>query len=153
MELPDFTSQRLKNQLDSLPTILAGIAFDALERKPAPGKWSARENLAHLARYQDVFLSRLSVIENESRPTLRRYRAEEDPEWPSWVNRSATEMMETLHAQRQILLQRVEAMKDQDLARTALHPRFGEMTLLVWLEFFLLHEAHHLLAVLQRSRE
>ena len=153
MKLPDSTAQRLRTQLNCLPIILAGVTADGLERRPASGKWSARENLAHLARYQDVFISRLSRIETESRPSLPRYLAEDDAEWPSWMNRSATEIIAALHAQREILLRRVEAMKDEDLARTAIHQRFGEMTLVQWVEFFLLHEAHHLLAILQRSRE
>ena len=38
-------------QLDCLPIILAGAEAGAIDRRPASGKWSARENLAHLARY------------------------------------------------------------------------------------------------------
>lgn len=153
LTLPDSTAWRLRTQLDCLRIILAGVTPDVLDRQPAPGKWSARENLAHLARYQEVFITRIARIQMESRPSLPRYRAEEDPEWASWAGRGATELIEALHAQRKMLVQQVEAMKDEDLARTAIHPRFGEMTLAQWLEFFLLHEAHHLLAILQRSRE
>jgi uncharacterized damage-inducible protein DinB len=153
MRLPDSTALRLRTQLDCLATILAGIPSDALERRATPGKWSARENLAHLARYQEVFISRITCIQSESRPTLPRYRAEDDPEWGAWMSRPAAEIIEALHAGRKILLAQVEGMPDEDLARTAIHPRFGEMTLVQWMEFFLLHEAHHLLAVLQRSRE
>jgi uncharacterized damage-inducible protein DinB len=153
VKLPESTALRLRTQLDCLPTILAGANPAALERHSVPGKWSARENLAHLARYQEAFISRIARIRRESRPTLARYRAEDDSEWPSWINRGVAEIMEALHAQRKTLVRQIETMSDEDLARTAIHPRFGEMTLGQWLEFFLLHEAHHLLAVLQRSRE
>jgi hypothetical protein len=44
-------------------------------------------------------------------------------------------------------------LTDEQLARIGMHTRLGELTLLQWLEFFLLHEAHHLLAVLQRAHE
>jgi hypothetical protein len=153
MKLPDSTALRLRFQLNCLPTILAGITAEALDRKPALGKWSARENLAHLARYQDVFMSRIARVAKESRPALPRYCAENDLEWSSWMNRGTAEIIEDLHAHRKIFVQQIEAMSDDDLAKTAIHPRFGEMTLVQWVEFFLLHEAHHLLAVLQRSRE
>lgn len=153
MKAPDSTVLRLRIQLDCLATILDGIKPEALERRPAPGKWSARENLAHLARYQEIFMSRVAHIQRENRPSLSRYRAEDDSEWPSWMNRGAAEIMEALHAQRKLLVQQIETMEDEDLRRTAIHPRFGEMTLVQWLEFFLLHEAHHLLSVLQRARE
>ena len=36
--------------------------------------------------------------------------------------------------------------------RVGVHPVFGLMTIPLWLEFFLLHEAHHLYVVLHRVR-
>ena len=38
------------------------------------------------------------------------------------------------------------------LARTGVHPTLGEMALPLWIEFFLLHEAHHLYVVMKRAR-
>ena len=153
MSLPESTALRLRTQLDCLPTILAGVTEEALERQPVPEKWSARQNLAHLARYQEVFLSRLRRVQTEIDPILPRYRAEDDPEWPLWINRKAKDVLKKLSAQRTILVHEVQRMTSADLARAAIHPRFGPLTVVQWLEFFLLHEAHHLLAVLQRSRE
>lgn len=152
MQLPESTALRLRIQLDCLPIILSEISDDALERS-IPGKWSAREVLAHLARYQDVFLGRIRRLQTESNPMLPRYRAEDDPEWLSWITRRRTEVLQILRTQREILVHEVANMTAAQLARTAVHPRFGQMTTVQWLEFFLLHEAHHLLAVLQRSRE
>ena len=40
-----------------------------------------------------------------------------------------------------------------DLAKTGTHPVFGEMTLLQWLNFFLLHEAHHLFVMFKLAAE
>ena len=153
MLLPESTALRLKAQLDCLPTLLAGVSEEALARQPVPGKWSARENLAHLARYQEVFINRLRRMQTEDNPLLPRYRAEDDPEWPLWINREAQGILTTLHAQRTILVHEIQGLTAAELARTAVHPRWGRMTVVQWLEFFLLHEAHHLLAVLQRSRE
>ena len=153
MPLPESTWLRLDTQLDCLSTLLAGIADDALERKPSPDKWSARENLAHLARYQHVFQERLQRIRTEDRPALPRYRAEEDPEWNSWAPRPATELLNDLRTQRDQLIREVQEWSDDELARTGIHSRLGAMTMVDWLEFFLLHEAHHFLAILQRTRE
>lgn len=153
MGLPDATAIRLKTQLDCLPIILAGVSEDSLNRRPKPEKWSARENLAHLARYQEMFLERIARIRREDRPLLARYVAEDDPQWPHWMAMPAGELLERLQTLRAEMIQRVQLLSDAELSRTAVHPRFGEMTLVQWLEFFLLHEAHHLLAVLQRARE
>jgi hypothetical protein len=44
-------------------------------------------------------------------------------------------------------------LKESELPRTATHPFYGEMTVLQWLNFFLLHEAHHLLTIFKLAAE
>jgi uncharacterized damage-inducible protein DinB len=153
MGLPETTAIRLRTQLDCLPIILAGVSEDLLDRRPQAEKWSARENLAHLARYHEMFLERIRRILNEDRPLLTRYVAEDDPKWQHWAGMPVAELLERLAALRAEMLKRVQQLSDAQLSRTAVHSRFGEMTLVQWLEFFLLHEAHHLLVVMQRARE
>ena len=147
------TFLRLKTQLDCLPILLAGIDAGALHRKPVPDKWSARENLAHLARYQEVFVGRLDRILKETGPQLPRYSAEQDAEWPRWAQMHPDEVLTNMREMRLELIKRVERVSAADLSRTGVHARFGSMTLVQWMEFFLLHEAHHLLVVMQRVRE
>jgi catechol 2,3-dioxygenase-like lactoylglutathione lyase family enzyme len=151
--LPQTTRLRLRHQLEAVPVLLARADADALRRRPPSGKWSAHENLAHLARHHEVMLGRLDRILAEDRPTLDRYRAEDDIQWPSWPGRGTEEVLESLRALRARLLARVEALGEAELRRTGLHPRFGEMTVPEWLEFFLVHEAHHLYVALGRVAE
>jgi len=153
MALPEITAYRLHSQLDCLSMLLEGAARGALEHRPVPDKWSAKENLAHLARYQGVFLERISLILAQDRPAISSYKAENDPEWTAWSALSSEEVLQRLHTTRRQIIERAEKLSDAQLARTGVHSRFGELTLLQWLEFFLLHEAHHLLAVLQRVHE
>ena len=40
-----------------------------------------------------------------------------------------------------------------DLVKTGTHPAFGQMTLMQWLNFFLLHEAHHLFTIFKLGAE
>jgi uncharacterized damage-inducible protein DinB len=124
-----------------------------MDRAPAPGKWSARETLAHLARGHEIFLARLNRMQTEDRPSLERYRAEQDPEWPNWVALPADEVLQRLRSLRLKLIDYFENLPDAALARSGVHSRFGEMTVIQWLEFFLLHEDHHLYSVFQRVRE
>jgi len=151
--MPAATASRLKSQLDCLPILLQGLKDGALENRPVAGKWSARENLAHLARYHEIVSERLERILAEDRPALPRYAAEEDAGWPPWTLLPAGEVLSRLAALRAQLVKRVEDLSSDELARTGVHSRFGEMTVVEWLEFFLLHEAHHLMLVLQRSRQ
>ena len=123
-----------------------------LDNRPIAGKWSAREHLAHLARYQEMFLSRMQRIRSEECPRLARYRAEDDPEWPQWMALPATEILKSLRSLRTQLVREAAGLSAEELSRIGIHPKFGEMTLGIWLEFFLLHEAHHLLSVMQLVR-
>ncbi|HVR09884.1 MAG TPA: DinB family protein [Thermoanaerobaculia bacterium] len=150
--LPETTAVRLRTQLDTLPLLLAGVDDDALERRPAPGKWSAREQLAHLARHHEVTGERLRRILAEPEPSLPRYRAEEDPEWPRWAALPLAAVTAELAARRAGLVAAVAAIPPADLSRRGVHPVLGAMPIPLWLEFFLLHEAHHLFSTMQLVR-
>lgn len=151
--LAPFLTTRLESQLDALPRLLGDASAEVIGARPASGKWSARENLAHLARHHEVMLERIERILAEDRPLLGRYRAEEDPEWPAWADLSTEEVLGPLKALRSRLVERVEGLSAAELSRTGVHPAFGEMTIPAWLEFFLLHEAHHLYVVMTRIGE
>jgi hypothetical protein len=150
--LPETTAVRLRTQLDTLPLLLAGVDDAALERRPAPGKWSAREQLAHLARHHEVTAERLRRILAEPEPSFPRYRAEEDPEWPRWAALPLAAITAELAARRASLTAAVAAIPAADLARRGVHPVLGAMPIPLWLEFFLLHEAHHLFVTMQLVR-
>jgi DinB family protein len=151
--VPTSLLQRLETQLEALGLILARATPGGLEARPRPDEWSARENLAHLARHHAVFLERLRRLLTEERPTLGRYRAEDDPEWPRWRELQPDEALHRLRALRGELVAVVRSLSPAESARTGLHPVFGEMDVAAWLDFFLLHEAHHLYTALVRVGE
>jgi hypothetical protein len=62
VSIPETTASRLKNQLDCLPILFQGLKDDAFENAPIPGKWSARENIAHLARYHVMFFGSVTLL-------------------------------------------------------------------------------------------
>jgi [ribosomal protein S5]-alanine N-acetyltransferase len=144
--------ERVRTQLDGLPIILGDASADALRRRSPSGKWSAHENLAHIARQQEVFLGRLRRILAEDAPPLPQYRAEDDPEWPAWAALASDEVLRRLGAGRTELLDALGGLGPGDLERTGVHSRFGAMPLGLWIEFFLVHEAHHLYTILRRVR-
>lgn len=154
MVIDHSTSIRLETQLETaLPLLLDKASPDAMTRRPASGKWSAHENLAHLARHHEVFIQRVQRILSEDRPHLARYRAEEDPGWPKWSAMPTDEVLRRLMALRGELVELVRNLSLSQLNRIGIHPTFGEMTIPMWVEFFLLHEAHHLYIVMTRVRE
>jgi hypothetical protein len=147
------TLVRLATQLDVLPLILGEARPALLAWRPPTGKWSAHENLAHLARHHELLQERLGRILGEERPQLARYRAEEDPDWPRWSALPTEEVFTRLRRLRGEILGRIRELSPAQLERVGVHPLFGEMTIPGWLEFFLLHEAHHFYVVMARVGE
>jgi uncharacterized damage-inducible protein DinB len=146
--------QRCETQLhDFLAEALRDVSLETLSAAAVAGKWSAHQQLAHLARYHQIFLERIERILNEPSPVFPRYRAEEDPEWPRWSTLPAEQVLARLSSLRTKLMARLRSLGEEDFQRTGIHPKFGEMSLALWLEFFLVHEAHHLYAVLQLVRK
>lgn len=143
---------RLESQLDALELILVGVDDTAMTSRAESGNWSAHEQLAHLARYHEIFLERLDRMLREDSPLLPRYSAEEDPEWSRWVGRPTREVLARLLALRRTLIERTHRLSRAELERAGVHSKMGEMSLSLWIEFFLVHEAHHLYAVLLRAR-
>jgi uncharacterized damage-inducible protein DinB len=145
--------QRCETQLQNfLAVTLSDVSVDTLSASVVPGKWSAHEQLAHLARYHQIFLQRIDRILTEQAPEFPRYRAEDDPEWPSWSGLPTSQLLVRISSMRAKLMARLQSLSEEDFKRTGVHPKFGAMSLSLWLEFFLVHEAHHLYAVLQLVR-
>lgn len=146
------TTSRLKTQLDCLSDVLGSAPPQALSQRTASGKWSALENLAHLIRHHEIMLERIRRILDEDAPALDRYNAEEDPDWPRCAALPLAEILEQLQANRQRLIAIVDRLTPEQMSRTGIHARMGPMPLSTWLEFFLLHEGHHLYTTLLRAR-
>jgi DinB superfamily len=145
--------QRCETQLqDFLAVTLNGVAIDTLSTRVVAGKWSAHEQLAHLARYHQVFLQRIDRILSENAPEFPRYRAEDDPEWPAWTSLPTSQLLVRISSMRAKLMARLRSLSEEQFERTGVHSRFGAMSLSLWLEFFLVHEAHHLYVMLQLVR-
>ena len=152
MSLPDGLAQRLATQLEAIPALLGELEPALLMRRTIPDKWSAHENLAHLSRYQEIFIERIGRILMEDRPILGRYLAEADPQWPAWVALPTIEVLKRLRNHRERMLAVVGGLSDAQLAREGIHQVFGPLTLTQWLDFFLVHEGHHLYVAVQRAR-
>jgi hypothetical protein len=144
---------RLMHQHGTIRDLTAGMPVETLQRRVLPDKWSVFENIAHLAAYQLVFITRLERIRREPSPAFERYVAEQDPAFPSYLEKSFEELLGNIDDQRTVILSRLEEGGEALLTKTGLHPRYGLLTGWEWTEFFLLHEAHHLYTIFQLGRD
>ena len=144
------TLLRLETQLDALDSILNGATPEALARRPPSGAWSAHEHIAHLARHHAIFLERLRQVAAEDAPRFTRYRAEDDPEWPAMAALPTAVAVVRLRALRANIVQWISGLSAAQTMRVGIHPLFGAQSVTDMVEFFLVHEGHHLYMAMTR---
>jgi uncharacterized protein YqcC (DUF446 family) len=118
-----------------------------------PGKWSIFENIVHLATYQHILIARLKLILESDNPVFERYTAEADPHFHDNCTKTSREIMQDLLTTRKEMAAGILSFDEPELIKTGTHPFFGKMTVLQWLDFFLLHEAHHLYTIFRLTAE
>ncbi|MGC4035482.1 MAG: DinB family protein [Chitinophagaceae bacterium] len=153
MPLPSSITTRLQYQHKSLLEIIEGLTDDQVHKKVIEGKWSAFENIVHLQTYQHVFIYRVREILTGSNPLFDRYVADNDPYFPINCAKSTREIMQDLLSLRKDMCTEINNIKEEDLNKTGTHPAFGQMNIQQWLNFFLLHEAHHLFTIFKLAAE
>ena len=157
MPLSSSIATRLQFQHLSIREITADISPEALRHPVNPGKWSAFENVAHLAAYQPAFIDRLERLGREASPAFGRYVAEDDPLFHRCLAKSPAELFALVDSDRAkicstllrppLLYSPLDSGGETLLERTGSHPLYGLLTVRQWTEFFLLHEAHHLFTI------
>ena len=140
---------RLSDQPNALDHLLSGLTEAQIRQRPQTGKWSIFENLAHLGRYQEVFLDRAQRIIAEETPHFSRYATDDDLGFAEWSRLSWQTLTEQMRGERTTLSAFLSILREEQIRRIGLHPAYGPMTLEGWTEFFLLHEAHHFFTILR----
>ena len=147
MIIPVSIIERLITQHLSLQTIIAGLGNGHISNRVVPDKWSISENIAHLARYQVLFLERLKKILNTDNPVFEAYQAEKDPEFEKWLKKDHIQLLEEINKERELIIDQLTTLTAKELERSGVHSKLGSLTVLDWTEFFLLHEAHHMFTI------
>jgi len=147
MSLPTSLTTRLEYQHKSLLDIIEGLSDEEIRRQVIAGKWSIFENIVHLATYQHAFLERMRKILDDEIPQFDRYTAEADPLFHDNCSRSSREVMQDLITTRRELIDNIFSLREDQVLRKGRHPVFGNMSIVQWLNFFVLHESHHLFTI------
>ena len=143
---------RLKTQHLALAELIRNLDEEQLNKQPEPGKWSIKEQVAHLVSYQPVFISRMHQILKGDMPAFNSYRADEEADFIHARELPISELLNQLQGQRRQILELITNLPDSDLSLKGTHTKFGTMTIVEWTEFFLLHEAHHLFSIFGLAR-
>jgi uncharacterized damage-inducible protein DinB len=129
------TPRRLAHLMDTIGPSL-------LETPPAPGKWSARDILCHLADAELVFAFRLRQTLAEDHHVIQPF---DQDQWAKSYAACdaplALATFSTMRAWNQALLQSV---KTDDLKKPVTHPERGAMTFQTIIETMAGHDRNHI---------
>ncbi|MEP7304585.1 MAG: DinB family protein [Acidobacteriota bacterium] len=121
---------------------LAGATDEELDAKPAPGKWSAREIVHHLADSEMTSAIRLRLLIAAPSPAIAGYDQDEFARRLHY-DRPIDGSLEALKAARNTTAEILDRLTDQEWAREGTHTELGRYTVDNWLEIYSEHPHQH----------
>jgi uncharacterized damage-inducible protein DinB len=152
MKIYSTITDRLKIQHLVIHDLIKDLDDELINKYPAKDKWSIKDNIAHIAYYHLRFLSRMELIIKGKKKFFQRYNPDKDLDFIEWRKMSKEELLSKLEANRNKVIDYIQNLKEEDLEKTGTHQKFGEMNIVQFIEFFLLHEAHHIYTIFKLSR-
>lgn len=138
-----------------LARLVRSLDSKTLDTPPAPGKWSIRQILSHLADCELAFAFRLRQTVAEEHHTMQPFDQER---WAAQYDAyDALTALETFTAVRRWNILFLSALPHPAFAKPVTHPERGTMTLQVVVETMAGHDLNHLKQIialqdLNRSR-
>jgi hypothetical protein len=129
---------------------LTGATDAELDAHPAPGKWSAREIVHHLADSEMTSAIRLRLLLATERPTILGYDENEFAKRLHY-DRPVEASLAAHEAARRSTAEILDRMGDSDWVREGTHTDSGRYTMDTWLEIYAVH-AHNHAAQIRRAR-
>lgn len=140
---------RMEAQPLSLQLIINTISKKKVDLKEGEGKWNIHEIVAHLVVYQQMFIERTIQTLKEEVPFFAKYEPENDPDFKYWKTDDLHHLLDQFFADREKMIVLVKSLSEDKLNRIAMHKKFGSHSIAEWLDYFLLHEAHHIYKIFE----
>jgi hypothetical protein len=135
--------ERFRRGPELLATALTGVFGEEEDFAPAPGKWSIRQIVAHLADAELVGAHRMRQVIAEDNPTIIAY---DQNAWAGNLDYSRRKPKQSLETFRRLRAENYDLLKDlpeSAYARTGNHTENGPMTLRALLEGYAGHTENH----------
>ncbi len=121
---------------------LAGATDADLDRRPAPGKWTAREIVHHLADSEMTSAIRLRRLLAEDRPVIHGYDQEQYARTLHY-DRPIAASLDAFRAARGSTAEILERLTDEDWRREGTHSESGRYGVEDWLRIYAEHAHKH----------
>ena len=122
---------------------LSGISDKELDFKRAPGKWSAREIVHHLADSETNSAIRIRKLLVEHNPYIQGYDQDEFAKKLQYAKRPIEPALKALEGALNGTAQIIDLMKEEDWKRIGEHSELGPYSAEKWLEIYAVHARNH----------
>jgi hypothetical protein len=126
---------------------LTGATEAELDAHPAPGKWSPRQIVHHLADSEMTSAIRLRLLLAVEGPEIRGYDQEEFAR-RLYYDRPTDASIEAFKSARRTTAEILDRMTDAEWQREGTHPEHGRYTVERWLEIYAAHAHNHAAQIL-----
>jgi DinB family protein len=133
---------RYKDGYRAVAAALEGATDAELDAKPAPGKWSAREIVHHLADSEMMSAIRLRLLVAEDNAQIRAYDQELFSRTLHY-DRPIVTSLQAFQAARASTGELLDRLTEAQWAKTGTHPEHGRYGVERWLEVYAVHAHNH----------
>jgi hypothetical protein len=121
---------------------VTGASDEQLDRRPAPGKWSGREIVHHLADSEMTVAIRVRLLLAEDRPAIAGYHQDEFARRLHY-DRPIAKSLEAFKAARDSTAELLEGLSPDEWRREGVHSELGRFSVERWLEIDAEHAHKH----------
>jgi hypothetical protein len=116
----------------------------AVTARPQPDVWSPLEYGAHVRDVLRIFDARLMLMLAEDDPTFANWDQNETALKERYAEQDPEVVADELEAAAQTMVDHIQALRDDQLARTGRRSNGSEFTVITLLQYFLHDVVHHL---------
>jgi len=127
-----------------LERLLKGVAASTLRKRPAPGKWSIAEIVAHLADAELVRGYRMRVILGAPGMPIQAFNQEDWVVALHYEKRSVRQSLEEFRALREANLALLKTLRPEQWKLHGVHSERGEETIETMTRMFAGHDVNHI---------
>ncbi|HTT63349.1 MAG TPA: DinB family protein [Bryobacteraceae bacterium] len=135
--------ERFRRGPELLAVVLTGVFGEEEDFVPAPGKWSVRQIIAHLADSEIVCAHRMRQIIAEDNPILIAFDQEAWARNLDYARRKPKQSLESFRRVRAENYDLLRELPEAAFARTGNHSERGPITLRFQLELLAEHAENH----------
>jgi hypothetical protein len=122
---------------------VAGAPDDELDTSPAPGKWTAREIVHHLADSEMTSAIRLRLLIATPNPQIAGYDQDEFARKLHYQDRPIEPSLDAFKAARRTSADLLERLTEAEWLREGTHTEVGRYSVERWLEIYASHAHAH----------